>query len=512
MASYSIFTTSKMTLSFQIIFFFLIITHTTSLTLNFSSFNPNSRCLNYERNTSVSQNAIYLTTDNSTTWVIGRVTYCKPFNSTNLGITVCLNYERNTSVSQNAIYLTTDNSTTWVIGRVTYCKPVYLWNKTSRNLTDFHTAFSFSIESKDLTTSGDGMTFFLSSENFTLGDHFAGGGLGLAIENQTSKYPFLAVEFDTFRNSWDPSSRQHVGIDINSVNSNITTDWSWSKGMEDGQKVNASITYDSTLKRLTVSFTAFSNNDELIEQNLIYDVDLRDYLPEWVNIGFSAATGSAFEQHNLYSWFFTSNLQEPKHIPKHIVPKDNTLQITDVPKNNTSTNRSNSNKVIGLAIGLSIGLCVFVGVIISSLSYFCCWKESKEEEGNEFIPNLSIDDEFGKNNGPRKFSYNDLVRATNNFSEQEKLGEGGFGAVYRGYLKEVDLFVAVKRISRESKQGIREYASEVKVISQLRHRNLVQLLGWCHERGELLLVYEFMPNGSLDSHLFKDLNFIIAKN
>ncbi|KDP37605.1 hypothetical protein JCGZ_06948 [Jatropha curcas] len=305
------------------------------------------------------------------------------------------------------------------------------------------------------------MTFFLSSENFTLGDHFAGGGLGLAIENQTSKYPFLAVEFDTFRNSWDPSSRQHVGIDINSVNSNITTDWSWSKGMEDGQKVNASITYDSTLKRLTVSFTAFSNNDELIEQNLIYDVDLRDYLPEWVNIGFSAATGSAFEQHNLYSWFFTSNLQEPKHI----VPKDNTLQITDVPKNNTSTHRSNSNKVIGLAIGLSIGLCVFVGVIISSLSYFCCWKESKEEEGNEFIPNLSIDDEFGKNNGPRKFSYNDLVRATNNFSEQEKLGEGGFGAVYRGYLKEVDLFVAVKRISRESKQGIREYASEVKALS-----------------------------------------------
>ncbi|KAL7199701.1 hypothetical protein ACSBR2_021910 [Camellia fascicularis] len=64
--------------------------------------------------------------------------------------------------------------------------------------------------------------------------------------------------------------------------------------------------------------------------------------------------------------------------------------------------------------------------------------------------------------------------------------------------------VAVKRISKGSKQGIREYASEVKIISRLRHRNLVPLLGWCHEKGELLLVYDFMENGSLDNHLFKE--------
>jgi serine/threonine protein kinase len=60
----------------------------------------------------------------------------------------------------------------------------------------------------------------------------------------------------------------------------------------------------------------------------------------------------------------------------------------------------------------------------------------------------------------------------------------------------------VKKISRGSKQGKKEYVTEVKVISQLRHRNLVQLIGWCHDRGEFLLVYEFMSNGSLDSHLF----------
>ncbi|TYJ10710.1 hypothetical protein E1A91_A11G226200v1 [Gossypium mustelinum] len=78
----------------------------------------------------------------------------------------------------------------------------------------------------------------------------------------------------------------------------------------------------------------------------------------------------------------------------------------------------------------------------------------------------------------------------------------GFGAVYRGYLPDLDVVVAVKRISRGSKQGKKEYITEVKIISQLRHRNLVQLIGWCHDEGEFLLVYEFMPNGSLDFHLF----------
>ncbi|KAL8060860.1 hypothetical protein ABFX02_02G051900 [Erythranthe guttata] len=114
-----------------------------------------------------------------------------------------------------------------------------------------------------------------------------------------------------------------------------------------------------------------------------------------------------------------------------------------------------------------------------------------------------MDIEFQKGSGPNKFSYSELVLATKKFAEEEKLGEGGFGGVYRGFLAETNSYIAVKRVSSGSKQGLKEYASEVKIISQLRHRNLVQLIGWCHERGELLLVYELMPNGSLDSHLFK---------
>ncbi|RWR74083.1 Serine/threonine protein kinase [Cinnamomum micranthum f. kanehirae] len=102
----------------------------------------------------------------------------------------------------------------------------------------------------------------------------------------------------------------------------------------------------------------------------------------------------------------------------------------------------------------------------------------------------------------KKFSYGELVLATANFSYEKKLGEGSFGNVYKGYLSDSNLSVAVKKISMGSKQGKREFLTAVKIIRKLLHRNLVQLIGWCHDQGEFFLVYEFVPNGSLDMHLF----------
>jgi serine/threonine protein kinase len=116
----------------------------------------------------------------------------------------------------------------------------------------------------------------------------------------------------------------------------------------------------------------------------------------------------------------------------------------------------------------------------------------------------AMEEEF-EGTGPKQFRYGELAMATDNFSDKHKLGEGGFGSVYRGFLKETDLHVAIKKVSKGSKQGRKEYASEVRIISRLRHRNLVQLIGWCHGGGELLLVYELMPNGSLDTHLYSDV-------
>ncbi|TYI95942.1 hypothetical protein E1A91_D01G034400v1 [Gossypium mustelinum] len=99
------------------------------------------------------------------------------------------------------------------------------------------------------------------------------------------------------------------------------------------------------------------------------------------------------------------------------------------------------------------------------------------------------------------FNFEELATATNNFHPQKKLGQGGFGPVYKGTLDD-GKEIAVKRLSKASGQGLEEFMNEVVVISKLQHRNLVKLFGCCVEAEEKMLVYEFMPNKSLDSFLF----------
>ncbi|XP_057868318.2 L-type lectin-domain containing receptor kinase IX.1-like [Cryptomeria japonica] len=107
------------------------------------------------------------------------------------------------------------------------------------------------------------------------------------------------------------------------------------------------------------------------------------------------------------------------------------------------------------------------------------------------------------------FAYDDLSAATHNFSEDEKIGEGGFGSVYRGTLPGTNEAVAVKRISPTARQGKKEYISEVIINSQLTHHNLVRFLGWCHRNDDFLLVYELLPNGSLDKYLFGEAEAVL---
>lgn len=94
-----------------------------------------------------------------------------------------------------------------------------------------------------------------------------------------------------------------------------------------------------------------------------------------------------------------------------------------------------------------------------------------------------------------------IAAATNNFSKENKLGEGGFGPVYRGVL-DGGAEIAVKRLSARSRQGAAEFRNEVELIAKLQHRNLVRLLGCCVEKDEKMLVYEYLPNRSLDAFLF----------
>ncbi|KAH9302312.1 hypothetical protein KI387_013895, partial [Taxus chinensis] len=99
------------------------------------------------------------------------------------------------------------------------------------------------------------------------------------------------------------------------------------------------------------------------------------------------------------------------------------------------------------------------------------------------------------------FGLQELAEATENFHEKNKLGEGGFGAVYRGTTTD-GRGIAVKKLSARSAQGKKEFMNEVKLVANVQHRNLVKLWGCCAERDERLLVYDYLPNKSLDTFLF----------
>ncbi|KAK7290955.1 hypothetical protein RIF29_05764 [Crotalaria pallida] len=106
------------------------------------------------------------------------------------------------------------------------------------------------------------------------------------------------------------------------------------------------------------------------------------------------------------------------------------------------------------------------------------------------------------------FDFQSIQVATNNFSDANKLGRGGYGPVYKGKLHGGQV-IAVKRLSSVSSQGIREFMNEVVLISKLQHRNLVRLRGYCIKGGEKILLYEYMPNKSLDSFLFDPTRCVV---
>ncbi|KAD7117343.1 hypothetical protein E3N88_04611 [Mikania micrantha] len=99
------------------------------------------------------------------------------------------------------------------------------------------------------------------------------------------------------------------------------------------------------------------------------------------------------------------------------------------------------------------------------------------------------------------YEFNIVKAATDNFSEENKLGRGGFGTVYKGKLRDGKQ-IAVKRLAHDSGQGDQEFKNEVLLVAKLQHRNLVQLIGFSIEARERLLIYEYMPNGSLDQFIF----------
>ncbi|CAH9072516.1 unnamed protein product [Cuscuta epithymum] len=174
---------------------------------------------------------------------------------------------------------------------------------------------------------------------------------------------------------------------------------------------------------------------------------------------------------------------------------------------------SSSSKNIGLIVGVSVGVPFALAMICF---LFCIHRRRKQErlgQSKTWIP-LSIS---GSHTMGSKYSNGTTVsaasnlsyrvpfaavqEATNNFDESWVIGVGGFGKVYKGELSD-GTKVAVKRGNPKSQQGLAEFRTEIEMLTQFRHRHLVSLIGYCDEKNEMILVYEYMENGTLKSHLY----------
>lgn len=159
--------------------------------------------------------------------------------------------------------------------------------------------------------------------------------------------------------------------------------------------------------------------------------------------------------------------------------------------------------------------CVSKGSRIHKRSLRKSFQEYKKNERLTSFGNLStrtdkskikyISDEIDKlgkgNITAQVFTYKELCTITKNFSPQNLIGEGGFGRVYKAYLESKNMEVAVKKLDRNGFQGNKEFLVEVLVLSLLHQPNLVNLIGYCAEGHHRVLVYEYMPNGSLEDHI-----------
>ncbi|XXG54513.1 hypothetical protein AAC387_Pa03g2373 [Persea americana] len=340
------------------------------------------------------------------------------------------------------------------IGRAFYPAPLRLKNLSAGNTISFSTTFIFAIVPDVPDLGGHGIAFVISpSKEFqgALPSQYL--GLFNWSSNGNSSNHVVAVELDTIVSSeFGDINDNHVGIDINSLRSDKSSPASYftSNGIKNirltsGKPIQVWIEYDGGEMQLSVTLAPIGvpkPNIPLLTETM----NLSEFISDSSYVGFSSSTGSLLTTHYLLGWSFKTNGQA------------RALDLLRLPRLPQRVRRK--------------------------------------------IKFAEVLEDWEREYGPHRFSFRDLFVATNGFKERELLGFGGFGQVYRGMLKASKTQVAVKRISHESRQGMREFIAEIVSLGRLRHRNLVQLLGYCRRKGELLLVYDFMPNGSLDNFLF----------
>ncbi|KAG6640250.1 hypothetical protein CIPAW_10G159600 [Carya illinoinensis] len=398
------------------------------------------------------------------------------------------------------------NRSNFATGHAFYTKPVPINNSNSSSSSSpndysFSTSFVFCIIPPGSGRGGHGFAFILSPSKLLPGaqdEHY----LGIFNESNdgNSSNHIFAVEFDTVKGYKEPSDTEgnHVGININGMSSMAAKPAAYSdKGnvqneeeikLESGDPILAWIEYDGQQKVVNVTISP-ATQAKPSKPLISLPQDLTSVLMDSMYVGFSASTGEKSSSHYILGWSFST---------KGVAPTLNFSQLPEPPPKEKSPSSFKPQVTAVIAT-----LSVLTIILLGSLFVLTLYKRLAHAR-HEILEDWELD-------CPHRFKYRDLYAATNGFKESEVIGVGGFGAVYKGILPATGSEVAVKKIVRNSTRGMREFAAEIESLGRLRHKNLVNLQGWCKHKNDLLIVYDYIPYGSLDSLIYKPKNnFVLS--
>lgn len=377
------------------------------------------------------------------------------------------------SASLGALQLTPDSKNNLFSlynrsGRVMYLQSFKLWSSGDIQAS-FNSTFLINIYRTDNWTAGQGLAFLIAPD-LSIPPKSSGQWLGLTNDttdgNQTNQV--VAVEFDTEKQYYDPDDN-HIGLNINSVISNKTESLD-EHGIRlcpaEATNYSVWVQYNGVSKLMEVYMA--KGGEPKPEQPLLNEtINLKQYVKQESYFGFAGSTGYPNVELNcVLEW---------------------SLQVEIL---------SDKSNLIWLKIGVGVGVPAVALLILIGVLYMRKKKVSSDEESNVFDAQLRWLPGM-----PREFKYKDLKKATNNFHESMKLGQGGFGIVYRGNLNVGDhntaAEVAVKQFSRDKMEGKDDFLAELTIIHRLRHKHLVRLVGkfsHCSFLFDFFFFPQFPPN------------------
>ncbi|GFP96332.1 L-type lectin-domain containing receptor kinase vii.1 [Phtheirospermum japonicum] len=378
-----------------------------------------------------------------------------------------ISFYGNATTQSNILTLTQDSS--FSIGRALYSSRIPTKHPNTTLVLPFSTSFIFAMAPLENLLPGHGLVFlFVPHEGIEGSSSAQNLGFLNFTNNGNPNNHVLGIEFDCFRNEeFNDINDNHVGVDVNSLISVSAHEAGFWREDDDeetfddlqlnnGRNYQVWIDYADGVINVTMAPLGITRPRRPL---LSVGLNLSEVLQDEMYVGFTASTGTLIQRHNILGWSFS---------------------------NTNFSLRTPIYRTRGFIAGFSRS-------------------KRKRKEKDEM-------EDWELEYWPHRISYQELESATKGFADENVIGIGTNGKVYRGVLPGGSE-VAVKRISHENGEGTRSFLAEMSSLGRVKHRNLVGLRGWCKkDKNSLILVYDYMENGSLDKWVFEEKNSLSYKD